>query len=79
MIPRILNLVQRDAPEQEVAAKVLQANYLSVHSWIWLPWVSQLLSGLLRPDAVVYKDILLYLATNHPQVRVIFFIRVFQC
>eukprot|EP00884_Botryococcus_braunii_P021980 jgi/Botrbrau1/8466/Bobra.0237s0083.1 len=65
-IPRMLNLVASDV-DGDAAAKAVQSSSDRIPSWVWLPYLPNLMATLLRPNPNLFRNILLALGTHHPQ------------
>jgi hypothetical protein len=67
MIPRILNLMAMD-PDELTIQKAVRTGMWNVPVWIWLPYLNQLQASLVRPEALLAKDLLIMIAGAFPQV-----------
>jgi hypothetical protein len=67
MIPRILNLMAMD-PDELTIQKAVRTGMWNVPVWIWLPYLNQLQASLVRPEALLAKDLLVMIAGAFPQV-----------
>ena len=68
LLPRVLSMLAFDN-ETGGVTKAMERVWKRVPVWVWLAWLPQLLSGLVRPEAPLMKRILVEIARQYPQVR----------
>lgn len=67
LVPRVLQLLMLDVHGSTVVGRSLISQAGDLPTWVWLPWVPQLLTSLQRDDCAVARRILLACASQHPQ------------
>lgn len=56
-----------DAPLYSNLCRTFETRTVGVPSWVWLPWIPQLLTSLCRVEAKAMKSILVGILKDHPQ------------
>lgn len=67
LVPRVLQLLMLDVNGSTVVGRSLVSQAGDLPTWVWLPWIPQLLTSLQRDDFAVARRILLACASQHPQ------------
>ena len=76
ILPKVLWMLSKEESPDGVLCHTFDARTIGLPSWIWLPWLSQLLTCLCRVEGESVKDILSDIVTSHPQ-SVYFMLRAF--
>ena len=76
VLPNVLWMLSREESPDGVLCQTFDSRTIGLPSWIWLPWLSQLLTSLCRVEGEVVKDILSGIVSSHPQA-VYFMLRAF--
>ncbi len=66
-IPYCLSMLAFDAPLYGNLCRTFETRTAGLPSWVWLPWIPQLLSSLCRVEARAMKAILVRISKDHPQ------------
>jgi transformation/transcription domain-associated protein len=66
-LAKCLWMLTKDGDSPGVLCQTLQTRGALLPSWIWLPWIPQLLSSLYRVEACAVKAILAKIVKRHPQ------------
>lgn len=66
-IPYCLSMLTFDAPLYSNLCRTFETRTAGVPSWVWLPWIPQLLTSLCRVEAKAMKSILVGILKDHPQ------------
>lgn len=75
-LSKVLWMLMKDGPTHGVLCQTLENRGTQLPSWVWLPWLPQLLTGLCRPEGRAVKSILSGLAKSYPQA-IYYSLRVF--
>lgn len=67
LVPRLLHLLMLDVNGAEIVGRQLMQLAGELPTWVWLPWVPQLITSLQRPETQVARRILVTAAMQHPQ------------
>jgi transformation/transcription domain-associated protein len=68
LVPRLLHLLMLDPHGAEaIGVRTLAAQAADLPTWVWLPWVPQLVTSLQRPETGAARRILVAAAAAHPQ------------
>lgn len=67
LVPRLLHLLMLDVNGSEFVGRPLVQQAGDMPSWVWLPWLPQLITSLQRPETAVARRILNSAAQHHPQ------------
>ena len=67
MVPRLLHLLVLDVNGPESVGKHILQHAGDLPAWVWLPWISQLVIGLQRPENFAVKRLLATAAAYYPQ------------
>jgi len=67
IIPRLLQLLMLDAHGASIVGKVLVDMADLLPSWVWLPYLPQLLTSLQRPEMQAAKKLIITAAAHHAQ------------
>eukprot|EP00887_Chlorella_sp_A99_P004017 scaffold11.g4017.t1 len=67
LVPRLLHLLMLDSAGPEAVGRTLIAQCADMPTWVWLPWVPQLMMSLQRPEVATARRILSVAAGAHPQ------------
>lgn len=67
LIPRLLHLLMLDPLGAEVVGNALVLSTSDLPPWVWLPWTSQLVTSLQRPETTTARHILRAAASAYPQ------------
>lgn len=67
LVPRLLQLLMLDVNGPVAVGRALISQAGDLPTWVWLPWISQLLTSLQRDEYVVARRILVAAAAQHPQ------------
>lgn len=76
ILPKVLWMLSKEESPDGVLCHTFDTRGMGLPSWIWLPWLSQLLTCLCRVEGESVKDILSDIVTSHPQ-SVYFMLRAF--
>eukprot|EP00978_Attheya_sp_CCMP212_P030897 scaffold115085_cov55-Attheya_sp.AAC.2 len=66
-LAKCLWMLTKDGSSPGVLCQTLETRGALLPSWIWLPWIPQLLSSLYRVEACAVKAILAKIVKKHPQ------------
>lgn len=66
-IPYCLSMLANDGPTYGNLCRTFETRSAVLPSWVWLPWLPQLLSSLCRVEARAMKAILVGILKDHPQ------------
>jgi len=67
LVPRLLHLLMLDVNGNEYVGRPLMNQAGEMPSWVWLPWLPQLITSLQRPEMTVARRLLMSAAQYHPQ------------
>mmetsp|Transcript_12774 Transcript_12774/g.26411 ORF Transcript_12774/g.26411 Transcript_12774/m.26411 type:complete len:949 (+) Transcript_12774:36-2882(+) len=67
LLPKCLWMLATDMDSEGVLCQTLDTRGVGLPPWVWLPWVSQLLTSLYRAEGKVAKNILGRIVAAHPQ------------
>lgn len=76
ILPKVLWMLSKEESPDGVLCHTFDTRTIGLPPWIWLPWLSQLLTCLCRVEGESVKDILSDIVTSHPQ-SVYFMLRAF--
>jgi transformation/transcription domain-associated protein len=76
ILPKVLWMLSKEESPDGALCHTFDARTIGLPSWIWLPWLSQLLTCLCRVEGESVKDILSDIVASHPQ-SVYFMLRAF--
>lgn len=60
-------MTRRDEDKSGTLSETLEKRGTLIPSWLWIPWIPQLLTGLGRAEVNAAKVILSNIATRYPQ------------
>lgn len=66
-IAKCLLMLSKDGGSPGVLCSTFESRGSLLPSWVWLPWLPQLLSGLIRPEGPGLKQLLTLVAKSYPQ------------
>ena len=66
-IAKCLWMLSKDGGSPGVLCSTFESRGMLLPSWVWLPWLPQLLSGLHRPEGTGLKKLLSMVARAYPQ------------
>ncbi len=68
LVPRLLQLLMLDQNGSECVGRTLAQQAADLPSWVWLPWIPQLLTSLQRPEMAAARRVLAAAALSYPQL-----------
>lgn len=66
-LPYCLSMLEKDGPTFGNLCRTFETRSAVLPSWVWLPWVPQLLSSLCRVEARAMKAVIIGILRDHPQ------------
>ena len=66
-IPYCLSMLSFDTPLYGNLCRTFETRTAALPSWVWLPWIPQILTSLCRVEARAMKAILVGILKDHPQ------------
>lgn len=66
-LPKCWWMLTKDGSSPGVICTTFESRGIGLPSWVWLPWLPQLLTSLYRPEGRVMKRILANVARAYPQ------------
>lgn len=66
-LPKCLWMLTKDASSQGVLCQTFESRGSLLPSWVWLPWIPQLLTSLYRHEGRAVKAVLSRLVKSYPQ------------
>jgi FAT domain/Phosphatidylinositol 3- and 4-kinase len=66
-IPKCLWMLSKDGSSPGVLCQTIESRGVHLPSWVWLPWIPQLLTSLYRKEGRAIKSIFARLVKTYPQ------------